>query len=69
MEDKKKTVKDLCSLLKETHCYKNIIDMTLEERNSDAYVVITFETGTIQQINVSCDSCFGIIADVVNNIR
>lgn len=69
MEDKKKTVKDLCRLLKETHAYENIMNMQLEEKNSDAYVMITFETGTIQTINVSCDSCFGIIADVVNNIR
>lgn len=68
MEDKNKTVKALCSLLKETHCYKNIVDMRLEEKNSDAFVIIVFETGTIQKIDVSCDSCFGIIADVINNI-
>ena len=71
MENKKQTVKDLCRLLQDTRAYKNIVDMQLQEveGTDDADVLIMFESGVIQKINVSCDSCFGIIADTVNNLR
>lgn len=66
MEDKEDIVKRLKLLLVATRAGSSIVDLVLNEKQTE--VTITFKQGGMRRINIIGDSGIAIIKDVINRL-
>ena len=70
MEDKQLICDFICEALKNTLAECDLKSIKyVSESTWYQYVVLTFAGDRTQKINVSCDSGFGMIKDIVNHIK
>lgn len=68
-EDKQTICDHLCKTLRATNYGKDIVILTYAALSeTEERVIVTYKSGYSKEINVSCDSGYALITDVLKNV-
>lgn len=67
-EDKTKIAKAIFNFLKATSHGIDILDVTYSKEGYNEYVTVEYASGTIQRVNVACDSGVAMMMDVLREV-
>lgn len=67
-EDKAKIAKAIFQFLKATRHGTDIVDVTYSKDGYNEYITVEYASGTIDMINVACDSGVAMMMDVLREV-
>lgn len=69
MENKQEICNDLCKVLRATNYGKDIVVLTYASLSeTEERVIVTYKSGYSREINVSLDSGYAMIRDIMKNV-